>query len=402
MKTKNILLAIVTVIAFFSASCKKENIMDAQLQADGEIAGIGGFSDTPPKEFDPLLMAQKIEAYMNGKVAGYGYTIMHEGKPWFLNQGGGGWARHRIDAPGARRHNYQERQGIANAAKFVTALATISLLEQNGLSLDEKIYPYLPTNWTPSYEFKQLTFRRLLEHRTGLINYGRRLADYKRTAEGPVSPLGFEEGCRIYDDVNYGLTMVLLPYLRAKKGTVTEYNQLKSLESQPLELEASLAYRLVGLIKMHVFKQAGFPYFNMMNYTPWDNNSMLTAYESNLGYSTIDGSTHGVITDERLIAGARGLYISASEFTQIQYAAAQFKIVSKAGYETMRTQLLGFDGAVTGAHGKYTYKKGSGEKFEAMIYDFGKTQVAVFANSMHSHISDDHTILSKAFDESWK
>lgn len=396
MKTKNILLVIVTVIA---CSCKKEDI---KVQADRKIAGIGEFSNTPPKTFDPLLMAGKIDAYMNGKVAGYGYTIMHEGKPYFLNQGGGGWARHRVDAPNIARHGYQARQGIANAAKFVTALATISLLEKYGLSLNEKIYPYLPTNWKPSDEFKQLTFGRLLEHRTGLINYGRRLADYKKTVEGPVNTVIFEDGCRIYDDVNYGLAVVLLPYLKAKKGTVTEYNSLKVLESQPLELEESLIYRLIGHIKMNVFKPAGFPYFNMMDYTPWANNSYLTAYESNLGYSTIDGSTPGVITDERMIAGARGLYISASEFTQLQYAATQYKIVSKEGYEAMRTQLLGFDGAVTGAHGRYTWKKGSGEKFETMIYDFGKTQVAVFANSMHSQISDDPSILSKAFDESWK
>lgn len=404
MKTKNILSVIVTVIAFFSTSCKKENIMDAKLQADGEIAGIGEFINTPPKTFDPLLMAQKIEAYMNGKVAGYGYTIMHEGKPWFLNQGGAGWARYRIDAPNyAFRHGYQSRQGIANAAKFVTALATISLLEKYGLSLDEKIYPYLPTNWKPSYEFKQLSFRRLLEHRTGLINYGKNLADYKKTVEDGVDLFLFEDGCRIYNDVNYGLAGILLPYLKAKKSNATDYANLKALQTQPLELEETLIYRFLGIAATTVFKPTGFSYWNNVNYTPWDNNGFISTYESSAGYPTKDGSVPGIPKwDERKVAPARGLYISAWEFTQIQYAAAQFKIVSKAGYETMRTQLLGFDGAVVGAHGKYTWKKGSGDNLESMIFDFGKTQVAVFANSMHSHISDDPTILADAFDESWK
>lgn len=398
MKTKNILLAIVAVIAF---SCKKEDI---KVQADRKIAGTGEFSNTPPKTFDPLLMAEKIETYMNGKVAGYGYTIMHEGKPYFLNQGGGGWARHRIDAPNAFRHSYQSRQGIANAAKFVTALATISLLEKYGLSLDEKIYPYLPTNWKPSYEFKQLSFRRLLAHRTGLINYGKNIADYKKTVENGVDMFIYEGGCRIYNDVNYGLAVILLPYLRAKKSNSnTDYTTLISLQNQPLELEEQLIYRFLGTVGITVFQPTGFAYWNKINYTPWGNNGMITAYEASAGYSTVDGSEPGIPKwDERKVAAARGLYISAWEFTQIQSAAAQFKIVSKAGYDAMRAQLLGFDGAVVGAHGKYTWKKGSGDKLESMIYDFGKTQVAVFANSIHSDISDDPSILADAFDESWK
>jgi len=401
MKTKILLFAIATITTL---SCKKENIMDTKIQADGEIAGIGDFNNTQPKTFQPLLMAQKIEAYMNGKVAGYGYTIMHDGKPWFLNQGGGGWARYRIDAPNtAFRHGYQSRQGIANAAKFVTALATISLLEKYGLSLDEKIYPYLPTNWKPSAEFKQLSFRRLLEHRTGLINYGKNIADYKKTVEDGVNMFLFEEGCRIYDDVNYGLAMILLPYLNTKKGNPTDYTFLKSLQDQPLELEEKLIYRFINIAGLTVFKPTGFAYWQNVNYTPWSNNAyMISTYESSAGYSTIDGSTPGIPKwDERKVAAARGLYISAWEFTQIQAAAAQYKIVSKAGYEAMRAQLLGFDGAVAGAHGRYTWKKGSGDNFESMIFDFGKTQVAVFANSPHSHISEDPTILINAFDESW-
>lgn len=399
MKTKNILLALVAVAAL---SCKKDNIVDPKLQADGKIAGIDDFNNTQPKTFHPLVMAQKIEDYMNGKVAGYGYTIMHGGKAYFLNQGGGGWARYRIDG-NAFRHGYQSRQGIANAAKFVTALATISLLEKYGLSLDEKIYPYLPTNWKPSYEFKQLSFRRLLEHRTGLINYGKNIADYKKTVENGVNMFDYENGCRIYNDVNYGLAMILLPYLRAKKSNnATDYNTLISLQNQPEVLEEKLIYRFLGTVGVTVFQPTGFAYWPQINYTPWGNNGMISTYESSVGYSTLGGSEPGIAKwDERKVAAARGLYISAWEFTQIQAAAAQYKIVSKAGYEAMKSQLLGFDGAVVGAHGRYTWKKGSGDHLESMIFDFGNTQVAVFANSPHSHISDDPTILADAFDESW-
>lgn len=383
----------------FATSCKKENVQpDPQVSLENAKSAIG---DLAILQFDVDKFAGNIEAYMDGKVAGYGYTIFHEGNIYYRGNGGGGWLRRPVDAPSVL-HSAQQRQDIASSTKFVTALATIALLEKYDMSLGEAVYKYLPTNWKPSESFKELTFERLLSHRTGLIKYGGDWEELKKTVEGPMKEDEFENKTRVYNNVNFALLAVMLPYVAAKKEFPSDYNVLKSLENKPDQLYDALGSRYVGIVRVNVFKPAGMTQWSVATFAPWNNNGPISPESASKGYATANGSEAGFNNgDYRRNGGAGGLYISTTEFGQIQRRAAQGLIVSAGGYQKMKDALLGFDAVVNGKFGKYYWKNGGANYRETMIFDFGKTQVAVFANSNTSEIGNKPSILVGAYESAW-
>ncbi|SIO01608.1 serine hydrolase [Chitinophaga niabensis] len=395
MKTRNILLAIVAVAAL---SCKKEDI---KVKADNKLADLplGG---NPVPELDVTQFAKNIENYLNTRVSGYGYTISHNGTIFYLDNGGGGWARKQSDPP-AKAHGATVRQGTASVTKYITALTTVATLEKYNISLDEKLYKYLPTNWKPSGLFKMLSFKNLLAHETGLINYGREFSDLKLTVEGPVQIGELIDSTRDYDNINYDLAAIIIPYVSAKHGFPADYQVLKGLEKNPNELYKQLASRFIGQARVYVFKPAGINQWQVMDWYTWDNNGIIDASQGTLGYTTVYGNEKGSEKgDSRPNGGAGGLYCSAFEMAKIQLAAAQGKIVSAANYKRMREQRLGFDGIYPGKHGKYYWKNGGANRHETIVADFGPTQVAVFTNSRTSDIGNGLDVLGKAYDDAWE
>jgi CubicO group peptidase (beta-lactamase class C family) len=400
MKTSNLrtaVLCIMTGAATLSTSCSKK--LDSPLLSDKQkVAGIDDFGMLV---LDPVLFANNIEAYMNGKVAGYGYTIYHNGVAYFAGHGGGGWARKAVDAP-ATRHGAYIRQGTASCTKFISALATVALLEKCEVDLEEKIYTYLPTNWKPTAEFKELDFAHLLSHRTGLIKYGGTWADLKKTVEGGVQIDEFKNEIRDYDNINYAMLPVILPYMLAKRKFPLDYNMLKSLEGNPDAIYKAVAQRFITQVRVNVFKKANLAQWDIIDYCAWNENGPMPASLGTLGYPTANGVEKGSEKDDnRWNGGAGGLYISAADYAKVQSSAALGVIVGDANYQRMRNELLGFDGVVTGAHGKYTWKNGGANNHETMIFDFGNTQLAVFANSPNSEIANKPSILATAFDKAW-
>lgn len=400
MKTQNlktVVLSVLTSTVLLSSSCKKE-----QEAAKLDAQTVSAIGDITNSIFDPYKFASNIEAYMNGKVAGYGYTIFHEGKVFYNGVGGGGWARKTSDAP-ARKHGAHERQGIASSTKFITALMTVAILEKHGVKLSDKVYPYLPTNWKPTAEFKQLDFKTILAHSGGLIKYGDDWSDLRKTVENGVIMADFKNHNRVYNNINYAMMTILLPYVEIKKSNPLVYSQVKIMEKlDPETLYKTIAGHFIEQARTEIFKPAGLQYWDIMDWRVWNNNGPMDASLGTLGYTTVNGNEKGTEKgDVRKNGGAGGLYISSWEFAKIQSEVAAGKIISTTGYKMMRDSLLGFDGAVAGKHGRYTWKNGGANNHETMIFDFGKTQVAVFANSTGSSIGNDKMILTNAYDNAW-
>lgn len=400
MKTQNlksIVFSVLTSTVLLSSSCKKENQVAPSLDAQ-TVAGIG---DIVSAQFDPEKFAEGIEAYMNGKVAGYGYTIAYDGKLFYKGVGGGGWARKAVDAP-ATKHGANVRQGIASSTKFITALTTVATLEKCGVKLTDKVYPYLPTNWKPTNEFKQITFEQLLCHRTGLINYGEEIADLKKTVEGGVNLQRFNDSAYFYDNVNYWMPIILLPYVYAKKFSPADYTYLKSIQNNSEALYKALGSRYISMARVYIFKPSGLLHWQAVDWCTWNNLGPINPALGTLGYTTVNGQEKGTQKgDNRSNGGAGGLYISASEFARIQRATAKGEIISLANYKAMKDKLLGFDGAYQGKRGKYSWKNGGANNHETIIFDFGPVQVAVFANSRASEFGNDRSIISNAYDKAW-
>lgn len=102
--------------------------------------------------------------------SGYGFCLM-------ARQGGvvyppisNGFARGPTAPVNPNLHWSQNvRSEVASISKFVTMLALINLLNEQGLTPDEYILPWLPKYWQPGLNADRIQFRDLLRHQT---NFG--------------------------------------------------------------------------------------------------------------------------------------------------------------------------------------------------------------------------------------
>ncbi len=396
MKTQLLKLSVVTLslaTTLITTGCQENELLPELTDQKG-AARTG---DLAILQFNGAKFGKSIDAYMNGRVAGYSYTVFHDGQ--LVAGGGGGWARKPFETNPAK-HSDQQRQDIASSTKFVTALATVALLEKYGISLNSPVYPYLPVTWKPSDEFKKITFERLLAHKTGLINYKTGWPGWKKTVE----ELNVDDKVGGYDNVHYSLMAVILAYIDVKKNNTFTISQLVNLESgiDNWYTDGQVGARFRALVRLHVFKAAGLQYWDVMDYTSWNNNGVINPEMGTKGYPSVSGNEPGIAkTDLRINGGSGGLYISANEFGRIQEAAASGKIVSDANYEAMKSKRLGFDGVVNGSRGRYYWKNGGANNQETMLFDMGRTQICVFANSSHSEISSDPSIIANAYESAW-
>lgn len=393
VRIKTLAFSFAVATALLTTGCKDEIQPESQLNPSGS----GRTGDLAILQFDGPKFGKSIETYMNGRVAGYGYTVFHDGK--LVAGGGNGWARKPFEST-PTKHSDQQRQDIASSSKFVTALATVALLEKHKISLLTPVYHYLPVSWKPSDDFKKITFERLLAHQTAITNYKNGWAGLKKGVE----ELAVDSKVRNYDNVNYSLMAVILAYVDIKKNQSFTTQQLLDLEANPDSWYSpgNLGLRFRSIVRVLVFKPAGLLHWGVMDYTSWNNNGVMSPELGTKGYPSVNGNEPGVAkTDLRINGGSGGLYISPNEFGRIQDAAAHGQIVSDAYYEVMKTKFLGFDGVVNGARGNYYWKNGGANNNETILFDTGRTQICVFANSPQSDISSNPSIIANAYDKAW-
>ena len=104
------------------------------------------------------------------------------------------------------------RYNLASVTKTITAVALLQLLEKKNLSIEDKIWPYLPTDWNIN-NIRNVSFRQVLMHKAGFINDppDETYENIKRTIENGVDLAWL--GKHLYKNINYGICRVLLAYL---------------------------------------------------------------------------------------------------------------------------------------------------------------------------------------------
>jgi hypothetical protein len=401
MKTqflKSLSCGLIFSAVLFSTACKENEILTPEAtekQDDDRSAKLG-----IPTKFDQVGFAQRIENYLEPKVAGFGYSIFNDGKEYFNTNGGDGAARKQIESS-FQAHGAIVKQETLKTTQYVTALAVLRILKKYNLSLSTKVWPYLPKSWNPSDKFKTLDFERLLAHRTGLINYND-FVKIKLTVEGPVNePIFNNVNIRENNDINYLLLGIITPYVEAvelkKQGNSTKLNELNA----SAESFSVYGAHFREIVRANVFVPAGLENATIIDWQAWGNTGPISSSLGTKGYPAKTGNEPGISKGiNRLNCGVTGLYLSASQFAKLQSAVAQFKVVSMADLGLMKTKLMGFDGKLTGTKGSYFYKASIGDNNETIIFDFGKIQVAIFANSPESDLSDP-TVVAMMFENSF-
>jgi hypothetical protein len=385
---------------FLWSACQKEIVAPDQ-PTDFDTLNSRGPGDIALYTLDLDKFATGIENAFNGKVSGLGYTIFHNNQIYYKGTGGLGWLRRPVDAP-QRAHSANLRQGLASSTKYATAILVANILERNGKTLDEKIYKYLPSNWNPDVNFKNLSFRQLLAHKAGLIKYGNKYAHMKKTVEGGINNIQVTFGTRVYDNINFFLPHYLVAYMIGKLENPNLLNQLKNAEKDTIALKNLLASNFRSYMRSYVFKPSGLTYWDKVDFQPWDNNGIIPFTQGCKYYTTSNINEKGSDPDSKFYeSGPGGLYISAVEYAQMINATAHGKIISKNLYSTMKKELLGFDWALSGKFGPY-YAKNGGARSEEMLIDFGGTQVIVISNCPYSNLAESPSLITNAFDAATK
>lgn len=159
--------------------------------------------------------ADKLEARLKGKSAGYSFTIA--GGNNFMVSRAGGDARRAPDA-NARKMTADDKFNIASVSKTITAAAVLKLLNEKRITVDTPVHSYLPPNWTLGSNFKTVTFRELLTHRAGIrcdkeVTY----ENLKACVAGGINLK--DKATQQYDNSNFALFRFIIPRLNGYPKT---------------------------------------------------------------------------------------------------------------------------------------------------------------------------------------
>ena len=209
----------------------------------------------------PGRMAESLHAQLDGKVVGFAYVI---GAPSAVS-GGGGLARTAADGPTVA-FTPRTRITTASVSKWITAIATMSVLQAHRVGLDDPIGPFLPSDWTVDPYVRSITFGRLLSHTSGIKDFGngpqpyeRLRAFFTRGVDGnsttrcagarvsdPPNAITPGDVGRCYSNYNFAILRLLLP-------RVAGFAE----DADPGTRPRTLADQYESLVQKHVFRAVG-------------------------------------------------------------------------------------------------------------------------------------------------
>lgn len=196
--------------------------------------------------FKSNVFAQKFHAAIKDKVTGYAMQLRLNGAPnqtliW-------NWAQ--TPANGSLGWNLDRRMHVASVSKLITGIAMLKLLDEKGISVDAKIVNYLPNYWAKGNNIGQISFRNLLQHRSG-FSTGGSASDFgtmkARVAAG-VSGTGNYD----YENMNFGLCRILIAVIN---GNINKNSNFGVINDQVWDVVTINAYR--NYVQTKVFNPAG-------------------------------------------------------------------------------------------------------------------------------------------------
>lgn len=183
-------------------------------------------------------------------IPGVSVGVVRDGNPVLMK--GYGLASVELSVPATEQSVYE----LASISKPFTATATMMLVEERAISLDDSITDYLPN---PPVVWKPVTLRHILCHQSGIPDYTS-VADYWKTTRLDISqqeiialvselPLIFAPGDRwSYDNTGYYLLGFMLEKVSGKPYEKFLHERIFA----PLEMTATLMNNPAAIIKNRV------------------------------------------------------------------------------------------------------------------------------------------------------
>lgn len=389
------LIALILFAQVSGPSLAQDKIRRPQ-QAKPTQAAMGGLADTSVAiNFE--RMSLKLLLALQNKSVGYGFAVFHNGQ--LIKHGSGGNARRSPDTTQGHEvpFEYESRVDIASCTKTITSIAVLKALEMKGKTDQEVIYKYLPSNWKVPASVKKLTFRDVLSHHSGLKKVTDGTYDGIRKAiEAGVSPdykpSDYDQSDDDYQNINFVLCRVLVPYLVSTGIAITE--------NDPKDGPKTVALYFASFVRDYVFKPAGIS--KPIDYKPWDESGKLSKVP--LIYNYKDSEVAGLMAnDHTLDCGAGGLFINAVELAQVMSALENGKLLSTSTRLMMKQHDLGIFQVGNSTYwthsGGFSDSKGRGTSTRLVLCP-NNIQVAIVINSSGNDVGDTFKIVKDAVEDS--
>jgi CubicO group peptidase (beta-lactamase class C family) len=315
------LLVFSAFILLCITSCQKEKLVN-----------------TPPltKEFNAVKFRQFIAtALSSGGSPARGYSIVvNKGGNW-VDTFSSGWAYRNATGGGYAPMHVNQEINVASVSKTITAVGVLQLLNKNNLTIDSTIGGWLPAYWNAATVVKNLTFKQLLTHSSGLLEsntgYDSLKVTVARGLDNPAKPLN------TYANINFALFRAIIPYLVNKTAAATQ--EAAMLPANASGFENWLSQEYVKYMQEKVWTPIG---ISSATCTPSANTAM--GFNENNGNGPVDIVVTGNNGDWTNTCGGGGYYLSVMEMARFNaYLAHATSLLSSEQRLLMDAQRLGWD-----------------------------------------------------------
>lgn len=336
--------------------------------------------------FDIALFEENIADILAGETVGHAFSITYQG---LLYQAGesAGWARTAADAP-ATAQSPSKAMHVASVSKMLTAILVLRLLDEQGLTPDTLVAPYLPSNWTLGAGVENLTFKDFMIHESGMGQKGS-LNGYQSLRDAIALPLGSTSF--FYNNGNYGLMRVLVAGLMGIDPVDYPEFAADVLTASAFQIYADSVYNPIGV----------------------DIQCASNDPAPTIQYNFPDGGASGYLEpDQHLGCGGFGWFISSNELAQVlTYLRNTELLLPAQARQWMETEFLGYMdpanyGWIGGAYGTYLMHGGDwghspGELHACAVAFPIQVEVGLVINSERGAIPYQCILLQNAFEDAW-
>lgn len=349
----------------------------------------------PPTKFkDRFQMAEfakRMRSALHGKVAGYQIVISKSGeKTVYL---AGGYARGPKQSPTRQMSTY-DRMNIASVNKTITAVATMQLLKKRSLTINSKIYPWLPKTWVRGPGIDTITFKELMTHRSGFRNNHWKATDYASLKAMIKKGINLRAKLTAkYQNQNFGLLRIIIPILDG-------YHHPTHISAAN---EAKAAKQTADWYLNYINKKLFLPSAIARVYAKPMTSSPALAYKDTK--ALVGGTTHG---DWTMICGGGCLHMSARDLDRFLRALRYGTLISQTQLKTMLSNRLGVGATAIKVKNGYYYSHGGVLKPYGSYQGHMRTAIFHFTNGVNMSLivnSDmpkkTHDIVKEAFNASW-
>lgn len=228
VKTSKMKHVITTLLlaAFAFSSCEKESL---PIQSND-------------KKFNTASFKKNLQTALKG-ARGYQFAITQNGKV-------ADTAAYGIATVSGMPSDLNAFTNIASVTKTLTAATVIQYMLQNDVTIDSKIGRWLPASWPRHDSIRDLTFKQLMTHTSG-IRGSRTEWDQLMTVVG--SPITAPKTNQ-YSNINFALFRAILPKLN---DSVKFRSQ--ELKLSPAAFQQWMSQEYIRLVNVHVLSKAGIP-----------------------------------------------------------------------------------------------------------------------------------------------